>query len=155
MRTIDSWLAEYGESHQNPTNKTLHWICVPLIMLALVALLAAIPRPGGFGLSPLIHWGTVLVALALVYYARLAPRLVPGMLLVSAALVFATWGLQQLPWPVALTGAVIFVVAWIGQFIGHHVEGKRPSFFKDLQFLLIGPLWLLAWVYRRFGLRVA
>jgi uncharacterized membrane protein YGL010W len=46
-----------------------------------------------------------------------------------------------------------FVVAWIGQFIGHAIEGKRPSFFKDVQFLMIGPLWLLADVYRRLGIR--
>lgn len=36
----------------------------------------------------------------------------------------------------------IFILAWIGQFIGHKIEGKRPSFFKDIQFLLIGPLWV-------------
>jgi uncharacterized membrane protein YGL010W len=52
-----------------------------------------------------------------------------------------------------VTSLVIFVAAWIGQFIGHAIEGKRPSFFKDLQFLLIGPLWLLAAAYRRLGLR--
>jgi len=155
MRTIDSWLAEYGESHQNHTNKVLHWICVPLIMLALVALLASIPRPPGFALSPLIHWGTVLLVIALAYYTWLAPRLTPGMLVVSILLIFATWGLQQLPWPLAITSGCIFVAAWIGQFVGHQFEGKRPAFLRDMQFLLIGPLWLLAWVYRRLGLRIA
>ena len=59
--------------------------------------------------------------------------------------------LDTLAWPLWLTSVVIFIVAWIGQFVGHAVEGKRPSFFKDLQFLLIGPLWLLAAAYRRFS----
>ncbi|HKI80993.1 MAG TPA: Mpo1-like protein, partial [Pseudodesulfovibrio sp.] len=121
----------------------------------LVALLASIPRPAGLALSPLIHWGTVLLVIALAYYTWLAPRLIPGMLVVSALLVLATWGLQQLPWSLAITSGGIFVAAWVGQFIGHYFEGKRPAFLKDLQFLLIGPLWLLAWVYRRLGLRIA
>jgi uncharacterized membrane protein YGL010W len=72
--------------------------------------------------------------------------------LVFIVLLLVTQGLAQLPWPLWLTSLVIFVVAWIGQFVGHAVEGERPSFFKDLQFLLIGPLWLLAAAYRRFGL---
>jgi uncharacterized membrane protein YGL010W len=64
-----------------------------------------------------------------------------------------TQWLAALPWPLWLTSLAIFVVAWIGQFIGHHIEGKRPSFFKDVQFLMIGPLWLMAAAYRRAGLR--
>lgn len=156
MHTIEGWLAEYGEYHRNRVNKVLHWICVPLIMVSLVALLAAIPRPAGFSISPWIHWGTVFIALALVYYFWLAPRLALGIAIVSAGLIFATWGLQYLPWSVAISGAVIFVVAWIGQFIGHRFfEHNKPAFFKDVQFLMIGPLWLLAWVYRRLGLRIA
>ncbi|MGH8226132.1 MAG: DUF962 domain-containing protein [Gammaproteobacteria bacterium] len=155
MRTLTNWLDEYGESHRNHANETIHWICVPLIMLALVALFAAIPRPAAFAISPWLHWGTVLIVLALAYYFVLSPWLALGIAVVGAALVFATWGLAQLPWPLAISGAVIFVAAWIGQFIGHHIEGQRPSFFKDLQFLLIGPLWLLAHVYRRLGWRIA
>jgi len=155
MRPIHAWLAEYGESHRHPVNKAVHWVCVPLIMLSLVALFAAIPRPDAFAISPLLTWGTVLIALAIGYYLVLAPRLALGMLLVGAALVFATWALSLLPWPLAATGAVIFVVSWIGQFIGHHVEGRKPSFLKDVQFLLIGPLWLLAWLYRHFDVRIA
>jgi len=153
MRPIDSWLAEYGACHQNHTNKILHWICVPLIMLSLVVMLAAVPRPAAFAISPWLHWGTVLIAAALVYYFVLAPRLALGVAMLGVALLLATWGLARLPWTLALTGGVIFVVAWIGQFIGHHFEGKRPAFFKDLQFLLIRPLWVVFAVHRRMGLR--
>ena len=75
-----------------------------------------------------------------------------GVLLAFVVLLLITQSLARLPWPLWLTSLVIFVLAWIGQFIGHAVEGRRPSFFKDLQFLLIGPLWLLAAAYRRFSL---
>jgi uncharacterized membrane protein YGL010W len=49
-----------------------------------------------------------------------------------------TLGVSNTLW--ALVG--IFVVAWIGQFYGHHLEGRKPSFLTDLQYLLIGPIWI-------------
>jgi uncharacterized membrane protein YGL010W len=73
-------------------------------------------------------------------------------LIAFVLLLLATQWLANLPWPLWLTALVIFVIAWIGQFAGHALEGKRPSFFKDVQFLLIGPLWLVAAAYRRVGL---
>jgi uncharacterized membrane protein YGL010W len=94
----------------------------------------------------------VVVAAALLYYLALSPALAAGVLVTFAVLLLATEWLARLPWPLWVTSVTIFVVAWIGQFIGHAIEGKRPSFFKDVQFLLIGPLWLLAAAYRRFGL---
>ena len=60
---------------------------------------------------------------------------------------------RHAPLPLWIICAVLFALAWLGQFIGHAIEGRRPSFFKDLPFLLIGPLWLLADVYRRAGVR--
>jgi uncharacterized membrane protein YGL010W len=53
-----------------------------------------------------------------------------------------------------MTGAVVFVVAWIGQFIGHIYEGHRPSFLTDLVFLLVGPMWTLRKLYQRLGIAV-
>ena len=154
MRSLEEWLGEYAESHRNPTNKTLHYLCVPPIQLALMGLLLAVPVPalvGGW--TPLVNWASLLVIAGILYYAALSPRLALGMLvavLVGFALLAA---LARLPVPLGATCLVIFVIAWIGQFVGHAIEGKRPSFFKDLQFLLIGPLWILSALYRRLGLR--
>jgi uncharacterized membrane protein YGL010W len=153
MRSASDWLSEYGASHQNPTNKLLHFVCVPPIVLAVMGLLWSAPVPAAFAAaSPWLNWATLLAAAALVYYLLLSPALAAGVLLTFAALLAITRALTLLPWPLWLTSLVIFVVAWIGQFVGHAVEGKRPSFFKDLQFLLIGPLWLLAAAYRRLSL---
>jgi uncharacterized membrane protein YGL010W len=152
MRTVAEWLGEYGASHQHPTNKLLHWICVPPIVLSVMGLLWSAPVPAEFApLSPWLNWATLAAAAAIIYYLALSPALALGTLLVFATLLAITYGLAQLPWPLWLTSIVIFVIAWTGQFIGHAVEGRRPSFFKDLQFLLIGPLWLLAAAYRRFS----
>lgn len=152
MRTVADWLGEYGESHADPKNKLLHWICVPLIVLALMGLLWSIPTPDVFdAASPWLNWATLTAALALPYYASLSPRLAIGIALAFVALFAIVNALGDLAWPLWMTSLAIFVAAWIGQFIGHAIEGKRPSFFKDVQFLLIGPLWLIAALYRRLG----
>jgi uncharacterized membrane protein YGL010W len=154
MRSVDQWLEEYGESHRNPVNKALHWICVPPIVMTVLGLLWSIPVPDAFAaLSPWMNWATLAATGALAYYALLSPALALGLVPVLLALLAVVTWLDSLAWPLWLSCLAIFVVAWVGQFVGHAIEGRRPSFFKDVQFLLIGPLWLLAFVYRSIGLR--
>jgi uncharacterized membrane protein YGL010W len=154
MRPVAYYLDEYASDHRNATNKALHRVCVPLIVVSLLGLLWSIPVP--LALSNLGHyanWATAFATGALLYYLLLSPRLAAGMLAILIACIGAIEALNTLPWPLWQTSATIFVVAWIGQFIGHTVEGKRPSFFRDVQFLLIGPLWILADVYGRLGIQ--
>lgn len=149
MKTAQQWLDAYGASHQNPTNKTIHWICIPLIMISLLGLLASIPSPFE---SPWLSWPMVLLVFAVVYYAMLSRPLAVGMVAVSVVMLAAVHALAILPVPLWLSSTAIFVGAWIVQFIGHKIEGAKPSFFEDLQFLLIGPMWLLAHLYKRAGI---
>jgi uncharacterized membrane protein YGL010W len=149
MRAVEDWLSEYGESHRNAVNKVFHWICVPLIVFSVIALFWSIPVPSGWReISPLLNFGTLTVAAAVVYYFFLSAPLALGMALVSAIVLALLRWLDGASVPLWQIAAGIFVAAWIGQFIGHVYEGRRPSFFKDLQFLLIGPIWLLAALYR-------
>ena len=155
MRTAGQWLDEYGESHRNHANKALHWICVPVIVWCVLGLLLSLPFPGGIrAMHPAANWAGVAVLAALVYYSALSIRLALGVLPLLLAFLWSMGELDHLPgvplWSICL---FLFAMAWIGQFIGHAIEGKRPSFFKDVQFLMIGPLWLLADVYRRLGIR--
>ena len=129
MKTISEWLDEYSESHQNTTNKSIHWVCVPAILFALIGILAHF--------SALLT--ALLVVLSLVFYARLDLVLAVAM---SVLVLMMAWLIWILPVGVGFYIG-LFIVAWIGQFYGHKVEGKKPSFFKDLQFLLIGPLWCM------------
>ena len=157
MRRIDELLAEYGESHQHSTNKTIHWICVPLIFLSIVGLIASIPsgfvqRFLGEG-NPYAHWATVTLVLVLIYYASLSIALTFGMFLFGLLCLFLVRMISELDIaPLWMVSIIIFVIAWIGQFYGHKVEGKKPSFFKDVQFLLIGPAWLMHFIYKRIGI---
>jgi uncharacterized membrane protein YGL010W len=154
MRTVQQWFDEYGESHSNPSNELLHIICVPPIVMTVIGFLWAIPVPQAIAaISPWLNWATLGVAAAIVFYFRLSVTLGIGATLGLTALLFVVRWLDTLPWPLWLTCLVIFVAGWIGQFIGHAIEGKRPSFAKDIVFLLIGPLWLLGHLYRRLGFR--
>ncbi len=154
MSTIHALLDEYGESHQNKTNKTIHWICVPSIMVSLIGLLWAIPVPALTDISPFLNIGTIFISLAFIYYIVLSIPLTLGMVMVALGMVVANYFIAQVAgsymWLVSIG---IFAVAWVGQFIGHNIEGKKPSFLKDLQFLLIGPMWLLSFIYRQLGIK--
>ena len=139
-RTIDLLLARYGESHRHPTNELIHLVCVPLIVFSLLGLLWAI--------HPLAAVAASLAALG--YYFTLSTPFALGMLAMAAAMLAvlaAVPARSVLPLSLAL-----FVLAWIGQFIGHRIEGKKPSFLDDLRFLLIGPLFVLGFLYRRLRL---
>jgi len=140
-RRVDRLLAHYGESHRHPTNELIHLVAIPAIMVSIVGLL--------FALHPWVAYA--FVAASMVYYVRLkAPVLMAIMAawtVVMFALVFAM-GPYVLP-----ISAGVFVVGWIFQFIGHKLEGRKPSFFEDLQYLYVGPLFVVAWFLNRLGVR--
>lgn len=134
-RTLDSWLSAYGEHHRNPTNVALHKLCVPAIVASAAGLLAS---------SPLGLWPAGLaLLLASVWWIRMAPWVGLAWLAFGTAAT-AAWFLAFPSWPLrGLAAGATFLVAWAGQFIGHHIEGAKPSFADDLRFLMVGPLWVL------------
>jgi uncharacterized membrane protein YGL010W len=157
MRKIDELLEEYGESHQNHTNKLIHWFCVPSIFFSIVGLIYSIP-PGFLNealpfLGSFANWATIALVFVLIYYVSLSAPLTLGMLFFSAlCLAIANFLSISFPGKLWLISLGVFVLAWIVQFIGHKIEGKKPSFFKDVQFLLIGPAWLMHFVYKKIGI---
>ncbi|PTR33676.1 putative membrane protein YGL010W [Luteibacter sp. OK325] len=152
MRDAATWFDNYAADHQNPTNRLIHWICVPAITWTVVALIWLIPVPGWLGRPGL--WAVLAMFLAFCfYYYRLSRKIGLAMAgaFLSLALItdslYRSIGSSGLLW----LAVGVFVVAWIGQFIGHKIEGKRPSFLTDLQYLLIGPAWLMSKALSRFG----
>ncbi len=140
-RAIDVLLARYGESHRNPVNELIHIVCIPAIVFSLLGILWA--------LHPAV--ALLVVAAALAYYVTLSRTFAVGMGVMAGAMLVL---LAMLPDGTVLPTSIgVFVAAWLGQFVGHHIEGKKPSFFDDLRFLLIGPLFVLSILYRR--IRVA
>jgi uncharacterized membrane protein YGL010W len=157
MKNIYQLLNEYSESHQNKTNKLIHWICVPLIVLSLIGILDLIPFPSEDFLD-VDSWAMVVYLFAIGYYFFIAPRLGIAMLVILRLMVGLAVEINHSPeliagFPKLYFWITLFVLAWIGQFIGHKIEGKKPSFLKDLQFLLIGPLWLLSFIYQKLNIK--
>jgi uncharacterized membrane protein YGL010W len=156
-----SLIDQYGASHRHPTNKLIHWICVPAIMFSTVGLLWAIPHSYfGVGVAEpwgaYLNWASIGVGLSLLFYYQMSFTIGVGMSIVGAVLLWVCHLTDVLVplalWKVALG---VFVVAWIFQFVGHKIEGKKPSFFQDLFFLLVGPAWLLSAIYVRVGIPFA
>jgi len=156
MRKIDLLFAEYAASHQNKTNKAIHWICVPLIFWTIIGFISLIPAPhfcislfGCISIASLIA-----ITLVSVYYFNLSWRISIFMIFIMLLLEHLTYAINiyfgRNSWIVYLT---VFIITWIFQFIGHKIEGKKPSFVKDLQFLMIGPIWLLHFVLKKMGLK--
>lgn len=150
MKPIEQWLSEYAESHQNPTNKMVHWFCVPAIFWSVIALLYSVKF--NVGATP-INLALIISGAVIVYYALMSISLSLGMMLFTIACLYICHLIELnaiFPlWSVALA---VFVLAWIVQIWGHKVEGKKPSFIKDLQFLMIGPAWVMAFIYKKAGI---
>ncbi len=154
-KTADQWFAEYGESHQHHANELIHWICVPAIFFSVLGFIWSLPTPADWDITlPWFNWSIPAIIAATAFYVRLSPALSVGLLCFMA---LCYWLLELVglftPWRVWQVCLVVFVAAWIGQFVGHRIEGKKPSFFNDIVFLLIGPAWLMSMVYRKFGQR--
>lgn len=154
MKTLEEWLTEYGENHKNETNKSIHWICVPTIFFTIVGLLYGIKLPVQFTTGLQVNIGMIVVLLATVYYLSLSKTIWVGMLVFGLLCLAICYIIESyIPAPLWLVCVILFVAAWIGQFYGHKVEGKKPSFLKDLQFLMIGPMWLMSFIYRKMGIK--
>ncbi|MFM2268086.1 MAG: hypothetical protein RL757_1527 [Bacteroidota bacterium] len=154
MRKIDQLIATYGESHQNETNKAVHWICVPTIVFTLLGVLFALP----FLVERTfwLNWASLSVAIILFYYLRLSLVMAISMTGIAFLMLFGINQIYQMTGQNATQLAWVmfglFAAAWVGQFVGHKIEGKKPSFLEDVQYLLIGPVWLLHFIYKKLGI---
>jgi uncharacterized membrane protein YGL010W len=140
VRRVDQLLAHYGESHMNPVNERIHFVAIPLIALSLTGLL--------FAVHPWLAY--LFVAASMVYYARLSAVFFVSMTLMSAAMLAIVHAMGS---HVLWLSAVIFIVAWIFQFIGHKLEGRKPSFFEDIQYLWVGPIFVLSRLFLHLKIR--
>ena len=153
-RRIDRRFARYEEHHRNPINRAIHWLAVPAIYWSVLALLMEVPFPDALRFVPGLDWGLVAGLAMVVAYLLHSRPLAIGMAIMTGVFLAIAWGYASLGgtplWQMAI---VVFLVAWVFQFIGHKIEGQRPAFFDDLRFLAIGPGWVLAQLYRLLGIR--
>lgn len=148
--------AEYSESHRNSTNKLIHWICVPLIFWSILGFISLIPSKsiGFIYIGEISYVSFAAIALVTIFYLRLSFIISLIMFILMIIMESFAYGVnirfKENSWIVYLS---VFVITWIFQFVGHKIEGKKPSFLKDLQFLLVGPIWLLSFILKKLGIR--
>jgi len=156
MRKIDLLFAEYSESHRNSTNKLIHWICVPLIFWTILGFISMIPSKSicFIYIGCISYVSLIAMALVTIFYVRLSVLISIIMVIIMIIMESFAFGInirfRENAWIVYLS---VFIVTWILQFLGHKIEGKKPSFLKDLQFLLIGPIWLLSFILKKTGIK--
>lgn len=143
--SMKNLMTEYHKSHINRTNQLIHYVCVPLIFWSISAILWTIKLP------VVLNVAVIAMALLMVYYLVKSIKVFATMLMFTAVCLGVNYWLESLALPLMWIAVAVFVLAWIGQFIGHQIEGKKPSFFKDVQFLLIGPAWV---VFKFFNIKL-
>ena len=132
MKRVDDLLSDYGAHHRTRGNLVCHSFGVTLIVFGILSMLAEV-RVGP------VTAGEFLIAFVVLYYATLDLPLAGAMLAAFAVLDLAARAVGD--WRVGLAA---FVVGWVFQAIGHAVyEKNRPAFFKNLQHLLVGPMFLV------------
>ena len=149
IRRIEVLLAQYEQNHNNPTNKAIHCIAVPLITWATLAILWYLPTPSLFDRAPYLNWATILCALALIYYLTLSIPLALGMAtfsVMAGAIIQLSEANASIP--MIYIDVTVFISAWVFLFVGHMVEDRSLSFFVDLKFLAIEPVWHMRALFR-------
>jgi uncharacterized membrane protein YGL010W len=154
MSKVERLLGEYRESHQNETNQLIHNIFVPLIFLSAIGILWDVKLPIALdflGGEPL-NVAMIVAVLVFAYYLSLSFAVSVGIMSVTALGMVACY-LYDGAVSIWLISLIIFIVSWIFQFVGHKIEGKKPSFLKDLEFFLVGPMWVLTKLYNKLGIK--
>jgi len=151
MKTLTDQLATYAAYHRDRRNIALHFIGIPLIVLAVEILLS---RPA-WTIGPVPATPAMIVsAIVALYYVRLELRL--GLIMVALLALGAWFGAivaaqTHVVW--LGTGITLFGVGWAIQFVGHIYEGRKPAFVDDVMGLIIGPLFVVAEAAFLLGMR--
>jgi uncharacterized membrane protein YGL010W len=153
VRPADEWLIKYGRHHNHNANRLIHSVTIPFVVMSLVGLLWSLPVPEAFDAArPVLNWGTIFLMAAIVYYFIMSISLAFGVIPLLALIIFGIDWLQQLNEPLWFSSAAILSIAWVVQRIGHQIEGRQPPLIEDIQTTMIGPVWLLANLYKRLGI---
>jgi len=153
MSETDNWLLRYEQNHSNLTNPWVYWMAVPMVVVGTVGLLWYLPVPAEFQeISPLLNWGSAFLIAATVYYFIISLSLAIGMLPFMLGLATLQLWLTASEYPALGVSTGLLVAGTVGLWLGRRGTGSFRAVLQDLQFMMIGPAWLLSVIYRRFGI---
>ncbi|HIP22276.1 MAG TPA: hypothetical protein EYG79_01575 [Rhodobacteraceae bacterium] len=134
----------------NLINKLGIWVFGPIAVWLVIVFLMAIPFPFYVDKPSLLNWASLALGASLIYYLALGPRLGSVVILYWLVCIWIIFFYGAF-WPRWQFYSAMVVTAWIGQFWRQKVEGNNLGIFKDAKFLLIGPTWLIGFLYKRLG----
>ena len=153
MQESDTWLSDYGEDHRNLRFVSVYWVAVLCLVFGTVGMLWSLPIPAAFAqISPALNWGSTFLMAATVYYFIISMSLAIGMLPFVFGIAAVQIWLQESPWPLANVAATLFALSLGGIYLGRLASGGLAAVFRDIQAMMIAPVWLLSVLYRRFGI---
>ncbi len=153
MQETETWLTKYGETHHDLRFAAIYWISVLTLVLATVGMLWSLPIPAEFTqISPVLNWGSAFLMAAVVYYFIISMPLAIGMLPFIFGIAFSQIWLLDSPWPLARVSASLFVASLVGLYLGHAGNGGLRAVVRDVQLMMIAPVWMLSNLYRRVGI---
>lgn len=151
MSEIDSWLERYEKSHQELTNPVVFWAAVPMMVVGTIGVLWHLPIPVEFfEISPLLNWGSAFLMATAIYYFIISLSLAIGMLPVLLGIAALQSWLAGSPYPQLGVSVALLVAGTVGLWLGRRGEGSLRAILQEYQLMMIGPLWLLSVLYRRF-----
>jgi hypothetical protein len=153
MKETDPWLSDYGEDHQALRFASIYWVAVLGLVFGTVGLLWSLPVPVQFEeISPALNWGSTFLMAAMVYYFIISMPLAIGMLPFMFGIAAVQIWLQESSWPQDRAGALLFATSLVGIYLGRLDSGGLKAVFRDIQAMMIAPVWLLSVLYRRLGI---
>jgi uncharacterized membrane protein YGL010W len=151
MSEIDNWLDRYEQSHEDLRNPVVYWAAVPMVVLGTVGLLWSLPVPAQFvEISLLLNWGSAFLMATAIYYFIISLSLAIGMLPFLLGLASIQLWLAASPWPQMGVSVGLLVAGAVGFWLGRRGPGIAVAVLRDFQLMMIGPLWLLSVIYKRF-----
>jgi uncharacterized membrane protein YGL010W len=143
--TLDEWADRYGALRARGPGSVSAWLGIPLVVVSLIGLRTA---------SPAVNYATLFIMATFVYYCILSISLaLGGLVLLLAAAAPSLW-LSQAGLPLVPVSLGVFAVAFAWQLVETRRARGRMLVVRNLQYLMLGPIWLLRAAYRSFGLRV-
>jgi len=139
MKPLAEQLATYRQQHTQPTNKIVHYIGIPAILISLLIALSwvSVSIAGYWHIT--FAWLAVLALL--VYYFFLDTKLAAVMTVVLILLtLLCSWIAFPAPTKFSLIlFLVLFIGGWVLQFVGHTFEKATPGFLTNASQALVAP----------------
>ena len=152
MSEIDGWLELYELTHRDLRNPLVYWAAVPMVVLGTVGLLWSLPTPVEFAeISPLLNWGSAFLMATAIYYFIISLSLAIGMLPFLLGIAAVQVWLVQSAYPQLGVSVGLLVAGTAGLWLGRPGGARFGAVWQDLQLMMIGPVWLLSALYKRFN----